>query len=178
MFTLLLAGSRTEAAEYIGDKGMRVAHVKYAASAEAIRGLRPSRILQLPSFEKRSDRHAVMASVRPMLAQRGLEVEIEHDEAWVRPADRPVPPAPAGLDQIPGQVSIEEAISAAETDLLQRMSTNVDNAEVSTNVDNSNALETKEPEPKPAAKPKRKAPAKKAPAKTPAKQATADFWGQ
>lgn len=121
---VVLAGSYPEAARYAASIGLRPGRFRYASSADTIRGLRVSEIHELPSYSKRRDTHAIEAALRSSV--RGVAERVRVDEA-------PPPPKPAEPGQVPGQMSLDDALA------------------------DSNASESKaEPEPKPAAKPKRK----------------------
>lgn len=81
MRTLILAGSFGEAARYARGKSLN--HYRYASSAELVGAFQAQRVVELPGFARRMDRHALIA-VANRAVRRGAE--------WVK--DEYVPPAP------------------------------------------------------------------------------------
>lgn len=70
MRTLILAGSFREASVYARARGLR--HYRYAASATAVENFHAQRIVELPGFARRADRHA-LNGIAARLAGRGVE---------------------------------------------------------------------------------------------------------
>lgn len=141
MHTLVLSDSIRETNAYAESAGIR--RVRHAAAARSIDGCVFASVVELPSFSKRRDQHAVKAAVARML-RKTPRMTYEVVEDWTY--ERPLPQAPAIEGEIPGQLTIEDAIAELEADEA------IEPIEVAGRV---NAVRPKDPEPKPAAKPKR-----------------------
>lgn len=64
MYTIILANSTAEAIGYVKSVGLRPREYRYAAKASTIRNLRIAKVVELPGFKKRFDRHAILAALR------------------------------------------------------------------------------------------------------------------
>lgn len=92
MAVLVLAGSLREANAYARAKGLRI---RYATGPEAIHAAKS--IVELPSFRKRRDRHAMLQALNNVLKfDRRGGVEYVLDEGWEMP--KPVHVVPAEDD--------------------------------------------------------------------------------
>lgn len=170
MRTLILAGSFREASIYARARGLRF--YRFASSAAAVENFSAQRVVELPGFARRADRHALIA-VANRVTRRGGE--------WVKDEyiPEPVEETPltklaaftradwlfAGCDTTPKQAAQYDAIAAIadlgeddlravgatddEIKLLKPELTEEQKAAVLA------ANEPKKPEPKLAAKPKR-----------------------
>lgn len=72
MHTVILAKSPAEANAYIKAEGLNRRNARYATRAGTVRGLRVSRIIELPGYARRHDRHSINAALRGV-------------EQWTRP---------------------------------------------------------------------------------------------
>jgi hypothetical protein len=97
VFTLVLAGSTQEALTFARDVGLTRPRV--ATAAHTLQGLRISNVVELPSFWRRPDKHAILSAIRPLLARDRSATHVLYEE-WVPPKDRP----------LEGQMTIEDAI--------------------------------------------------------------------
>ena len=80
MRTLILAGSFREAATYARGKELR--HYRFASSADAVANFQAQRVVELPGYARRADRHSLNA-IANRVVRRGGE--------WVK--DSYTPPA-------------------------------------------------------------------------------------
>lgn len=76
MRTLILAGSFREAAVYARARGLR--HYRYAASATAVENFSAQRVVQLPGFAKRPDKHALITIAKRVERRGGEWIEDEY----------------------------------------------------------------------------------------------------
>lgn len=63
-YAIVLAGSAQEGAAYAKSQGWRLSQYRVATSANSIRGIRKAEVHVLSSFERKLDRHAIMAALR------------------------------------------------------------------------------------------------------------------
>ena len=76
MRTLILAGSFGEAARYARGKSLR--HYRYAASAEAVANFQAQRVVELPGYARRADKHALNAIANRVTRRGGEWVKDEY----------------------------------------------------------------------------------------------------
>jgi hypothetical protein len=169
MRTLILAGSFREAAVYARARGLR--HYRYASSAAAVENFAAQRVVQLPGFDRRADKHALI-SIAKRVERRGGE--------WVQDEYVPEPVEETPLTRLasftlhdwlfgsvetPKQAAQYDAIAAIGSlgeDELRAVGATEEEVKLLTpklTDEQAAALdaanEPKKPEPKPAAKPKR-----------------------
>ncbi len=123
---VILAGDYREGRRFAGDIGLGMGAI-VPVDASRVAGLRPSVILELPSYANRRDRHAmeaVMQRAYPKVGAPVIQMFIEDPEAY-RPArvdDASVAKAePLPGDQIPGQTTVDEQVALAATDRIVRV---------------------------------------------------------
>lgn len=153
MRTLILAGSFREASVYARARGLR--HYRYASSATAVENFPAQRVVELPGFARRADKHA-LNGIAARLERRGVErVQDEY-------VPEPVPETP--LTKLAAftrsdwlfagcELSADDLRAVGATEAEVKLLTPVLTEEQQAAVDAAN--EPKKPEPKPAAKPKR-----------------------
>jgi hypothetical protein len=95
MYTIVLANTRREAQAWARQEGLSLRKIKFAQNSQSIAGRFYDRIIELPSYGKRRDKHAVNASIkRLMRSVKGLEITKLPD--WVMP-DPPLTPERAQI---------------------------------------------------------------------------------
>lgn len=159
MTALILSGSYLESNRYLQSEGIRGRH---ATSATTVQGDYFTRIIELPSFSGRPDRHAVLSAIARRT--RGAnKVDWTVLEEWSPPLKPELGQEGYKADMLFGDVStisVEELAEALGHDLLP----NDDIQDVSANDDIPESDSTPTP-----------APAKKAAAKKPAKKVTSSI---
>lgn len=109
MRTLILSGSFREASIYARARGLR--HYRYAASASQVEHFVPERIVELPGFANRPDKHALNAVAR-RAERRGVE---RVKDEYVPTAAEPKPTdILSGFDWLLGDVPVVEAFKELE----------------------------------------------------------------
>lgn len=95
MQTIVLSGNVRETYAWADAKGRHRRSVKHVPNATALQGRAYDEVVELPSFSKRPDRHAVLAAVKRLKRSRP---DIEHivDSEWVTP-ERPKKVEPVRL---------------------------------------------------------------------------------
>lgn len=123
---VILSADYREGRRFAADIGLGMGAI-VPVDASRLRGLRPSIILELPSYATRRDRHAmesVMMRAYPKTGAPVIEMYIEDPESF-RPApvdDASVArPEPLPGDQVPGQTTIDEQVALAATDRIARV---------------------------------------------------------
>lgn len=76
MRTLILAGSFGEAARYARGKDLR--HYRYASSAEAVSSFQAQRVVELPGYARRADKHSLNAVAQRVVRRGGEWVQDEY----------------------------------------------------------------------------------------------------
>ncbi len=113
---IILSADYREGRRFAADAGYGMSAI-VPVDASRLQGLRPTAIIELPSFARRRDRHAMESMIRFSDAPRML----------VDPADyRPAPVAPESVakaeplpgDEVPGQTTIDEQVALAAADRL------------------------------------------------------------
>lgn len=139
---LILSGSYLESNRYLQAEGVRGRH---ATNASTVVSAYFDRIVQLPSFANRPDRHAIAQAVRRKTRGRGF-VEWVVLEEWVPPT-KVVEPEPVNVylfgdtpEAQPDQMTVEELAEALGHELpadrpQDVVSPNDDIVEVSPNDD-------------------------------------------
>lgn len=170
MRTLILAGSFREAAVYARARGLR--HYRYASSAAAVENFAAQRVVQLPGFARRADKHALLTIAKRVERRGGEWIE---DEYVPEPVEETVLTRLAAftqrdwllgtVDETPKQTAQYDAIAAigelGEDDLRAVGATEEEVKLLTPKLTDEQAAaldaanEPKKPEPKPAAKPKR-----------------------
>lgn len=123
---VILAGDYREGRRFAADIGLGMGAI-VPVDASRVQGLRPSVILELPSYATRRDRHtmeAVMQRAYPKVGAPVIQMFIE-DPASYRPApveDATVAKAePLPGDQVPGQTTVDDQIALASADRIVRV---------------------------------------------------------
>jgi hypothetical protein len=86
MRTLILAGSFGEAARYARGKGLR--HYRFASSAEAVANFQAQRVVELPGYARRSDKHSLNTIAQRVVRRGGEWIQDEY-------VPEPVPETPS-----------------------------------------------------------------------------------
>jgi len=98
---VILASNYTDAMRYAAEQGWRPGDVRASVSAKSLEGVLPTRIIELPSYAGRPDRHAIEAVLRwavDKVERWGHTVERERvDWAYTPPAL----PEDIPVDQLP-----------------------------------------------------------------------------
>lgn len=144
MRTLILAGSFREAAVYARARGLR--HYRYAASANAVENFAAQRVVQLPGFARRADKHALISIAKRVERRGGEWVEDEYVPEPVEETPLTKLAAFTRSDWLFGNVAAVKPQSVVERE---------QSGDAPAPPPASFASEPKKPEPKPAAKPKR-----------------------
>lgn len=123
---VILAATYREGRQFATDVGLGMSAI-VPVDASRLAGLRPSVILELPSYATRPDRFAIEATLMRTYEKVGapvIEMFIEDPRAF-----RPVPddasiakPEALPGDQVPGQTTVTEQVALAEADRLRRVS--------------------------------------------------------
>lgn len=87
MQTIVLAGTSREVYAWARAQERNLRSVRHVANASSISGRYFDAIVELPSFAKRRDRHAVNAALRA-LQRRKPSIERTVDNDWVMPAPK------------------------------------------------------------------------------------------
>lgn len=159
---VILAADYREGRRFAGDIGLGMGAI-VPVDASRLAGLRPSVILELPSYAHRRDRHAMEAVLQRQYVKMGapvIEMFIE-DPLEFRPApaaDASVAKAePLPGDQVPGQTTVDEQVALAAADRLRGLAaietTAVATSEVQAVADAPKTPEAQTP-PKPGYKPR------------------------
>lgn len=85
---LILASNSEQAAKFAAAKKLHIADYRFASSATALRGLRPEGIIELPCFQERMDRFAILSEVQKM---KWMNPELKH--VVIGENGKPVPEA-------------------------------------------------------------------------------------
>lgn len=89
MMKIILAASLQEGNAYAREQGFRQGDFRVALRAASIRGVRESEVHELPSFQRRLDRHAIDAELR---YNRGPRFVLEDGWNWPALPEEPDEP--------------------------------------------------------------------------------------
>jgi hypothetical protein len=92
MYTIVLANTRREAFAWAREEGISLRKIKFAQNSQTISGTYYDRVIELPSYGKRRDKHAINATIKRLLRKKP-DLELVKLEDWVTPQiARPIPP--------------------------------------------------------------------------------------
>lgn len=110
MYTIVLANTRREATAWARSEEISLRKIKFAQNAQSIAGRYYNRIVELPSYGKRRDKHAINAAIKRL--KRTLKT-IPHDVLtdWVMPEPVAAPAAIASQTWLLGDVDAQQPFS-------------------------------------------------------------------